>query len=295
VAIASTGSDVHYPESDGKPMAETTIHRDVMLELIVGLRDWFADDPLAYVSGNEFLYFVEGDPRRNVSPDVWVALGIDKDVIRPSYKTWEEGGKGPDLVVEVSSRSTRREDLKEKLALYRDELKVAEYFLFDPLGEYLKPPLRGYRLVHGEYEPIDPDGGRLPSVVLDLHLEAGGKQLRLFDALTGQRLPTRLEALEEKENELRRAQDEIQRKEFELHRRRSTIQQQGDTLEEIEVTIREQAVTIRERDLTIREKDLTLRQAAMEIDQLRRELDASRGGPPPAATPRPKKPRPKRK
>ena len=115
--------------------------------LIHGLQDWFAADPLAYVSGNEFLYFVEGDPRRSRLARRLGRPGIDKcRTFRTSYKTWEEGGKGPDLVVEVSSKSTRREDLRKKFDLYRDELKVREYFLFDPLGEYLKPPLKGYRL-----------------------------------------------------------------------------------------------------------------------------------------------------
>ncbi|WP_435021047.1 Uma2 family endonuclease [Tundrisphaera sp. TA3] len=195
--MASITTEVFYPESDGKPMAESPVHRDVMAETIAALRDWFADDPLAYVSGNEFLYFVEGDPRRNVSPDVWVARGIDKSVRRPSYKTWEEGGKGPDLVIEVSSPSTRREDLRHKLGLYQDVLRVPEYYLFDPLGEYLDPPLQGHRLVDGAYRPIAPEAGRLPSQVLGLHLEADGTELRLFDPAAGRRLLTRKEELDQ--------------------------------------------------------------------------------------------------
>ena len=104
MATTSTRAEVFYPESDGKPMAETTFHRDVMIELIVGLQDWFADDPLAYVSGNEFLYCVEGQPRSGSSrPTSGVVRGIDKTTLRPIYKTWQEGGKGPDFVVEMTS------------------------------------------------------------------------------------------------------------------------------------------------------------------------------------------------
>ena len=94
------------------------------------------------------------------------------------------------MVIEITSPSTRREDLKDKFALYRDTLQVREYFLFDPYGEYLDPPLRGYRLVDGEYVEIEPIDGRLPSEVTGLHLEAGEPMLQLYDPETRRRLPT---------------------------------------------------------------------------------------------------------
>jgi len=257
VATTPTRSEVFYPESDGKPMAETTFHRDVMIEMIVGLQDWFKDDPLAYVSGNEFLYWVEGDPRRNVSPDVWVARGIDKSIVRPSYKTWLENGKGPDLVLEATSRSTRREDRGKKFRIYQDELKVREYFQFDPLGEYLDPPLRGFRLVEGEYRPIEPEAGRLPSEVLALHLEADGRLIALFDPAAGRRVLTRLEALEEQREILRRRDAELVREREEGRRRDAEL--------------------VREREEG-RRRDAVLRQAEGEIERLRREVEALRAG-----------------
>ncbi len=54
--------EVDYPESDGMPMAETDGHRDLMLDLIAATRHHFRDVPDVYVSGNLFVYFVEGDP-----------------------------------------------------------------------------------------------------------------------------------------------------------------------------------------------------------------------------------------
>ena len=48
------------------------------------------------------------------------------------------------MVFEITSRGTRLEDLGTKRALYA-MLGVREYFLYDPLGEYLQPPLQGYR------------------------------------------------------------------------------------------------------------------------------------------------------
>jgi Uma2 family endonuclease len=183
-------SQVIYPTRDGKPVGETPVHRDILFELVYLLRRWFEADPMAYVSGNMMMYYVEGDKRKHLSPDVFVTLGIPDDGRRrDAYFVWEEG-KGPDFVVELTSKSTRRKDQGSKLALYRDVLKVREYFLFDPYGEYLNPPLQGFRLVEGEYEPIDPIEGRLPSEVAGLHLEPVIEDLRLYDPATGRHLTT---------------------------------------------------------------------------------------------------------
>ena len=250
-------AEVFYPERDGKPMAETAIHQEVMIDLIIGLRDWFAVDPLIYVAGNQFLYFVEGDPKRNVSPDVMVIRGVDK-TLRPTYKTWEEGGKGPGLVVEVSSKSTRRDDLRKKFALYRDDLRVPEYILFDPLGEYLKPRLQGFRLEGDDYFAIDPEDGRLPSEVLGLHLVASGQTVRLFDPTVGRIVPNRLEAIAAATKSSRRQS--------------RTLREQAVTLTEREMTIREREMAIRERDLTIGQQDLALRRAELERAELLAEI-----------------------
>ena len=86
--------------------------------------------------------------------------------------------------------------MKQKFRLYRDVLRVSEYFLFDPRAEYLKPPLQGFLLTSGDYVPIEPVAGRLPSQVLGLHLERDGEHLRLFDPATGSRLMTPLEGRE---------------------------------------------------------------------------------------------------
>lgn len=90
-----------------------------------------------------FVYYEEGDPTQVVAPDVFVVKGVPRQK-RRTYKVWEEG-KGPDVVIEVSSRKTRREDLGPKKGTY-EMMGVQEYYLFDPLGEYLETPLVGYRL-----------------------------------------------------------------------------------------------------------------------------------------------------
>jgi acyl-CoA reductase-like NAD-dependent aldehyde dehydrogenase len=57
----------------------------------------------------------------------------------------------------------------------------------------LRPSLQGYRLVGGEYVPIESTGDRLRSELLGLDLGRLGEELRLFDPKTGLRLPTRRE------------------------------------------------------------------------------------------------------
>ena len=191
-------AEIFYPESDGQPMAETDVHRDLMIDLIAMLREYFHDDPQVYISGNLFLYYQEGNPRRVVAPDVFVVKGIPGGR-RRIYKLWEEG-RPPDVVFEVTSPSTRGEDLRTKHALYA-RLGVAEYFLFDPLDEYLRPPFQGYRLRLGQYRPMRPAAdGSLWSAVLGLELHVRDERLRLFDP-EGQRwLP-----LPEEEQAARRA------------------------------------------------------------------------------------------
>lgn len=180
--------EIDYPTTDGKPMAETDVHRNNMLETISGLDLWFETDPNVYVSGNNLLYYVRGDKRKHISPDVYVVKGIPKR-LRDYYLLWLEG-KGPDCVIEMTSKSTKKQDLEKKFELYRDLLRVQEYFLFDPHAEYLKPPLQGYRLFAGEYARIEPVAGRLPSEVTGLHLEQSGSYLRLYDPRTAKWLPT---------------------------------------------------------------------------------------------------------
>ena len=177
-------------------MAESDLHRSVMFAAIETLKMHYTGQ-LVYVSGNILLYYRPGNKRRHVSPDVMVVWGLEQRD-RQNYLLWEEG-RPPNLVIEVTSESTRDEDLEDKLAIYRDEIGVAEYFLFDPQAEYLNPVLQGHRLSRGRYTPIVPVAGRLPSKEVGLHLEADGSRLRFYDPAGKRWLPTPQEALEQKD------------------------------------------------------------------------------------------------
>ncbi len=177
---------VRYPESDGKPMGESGVHVDVMLSILEMLRRHFKGRRVA-ILGNMFLYYEEGNPKKVVCPDVFVTLNVPRNTTRRTFKVWQEG-KGPDLVIEVTSKKTKKEDLGKKFEVYRDVLKVREYFLFDPLQEYLEPTFQGFRLVEGRYEPIPADEFGIPSAVLGLRMEREDSNLRFWNPQTGKRI-----------------------------------------------------------------------------------------------------------
>jgi hypothetical protein len=223
LATNAADIDVDYPTSDGRPMAETDLHRDVMLDAIETLKMHFAGQQV-YVSGNILLFYRPGNKRRHVSPDVLVVRDLEPH-IRDNYLLWVEG-RSPNVVIEITSRSTRDEDLEDKLEVYQDEIKVAEYFLFDPRSEYLKPRLQGYRLSDGGYVPIAPVDQRLPSKELGLQLEADGNHLRFYDPASDRWLPTPQEARLEALAALQQAEAKLQEKD-------STLQQAEAELERL--------------------------------------------------------------
>ncbi|HEY3568186.1 MAG TPA: Uma2 family endonuclease [Thermoanaerobaculia bacterium] len=206
--------DVEYPYSDGQPMAESEIHLNEMLDLIAALRRRYQAEPKVYVAGNMFLYYRKGDPRSVVAPDVFLVRGVSKRK-RKSYKLWEEG-RIPSLVIEVTSDSTSDEDVDKKKICY-EMLGVEEYILHDPEGDYLNPRLQGFRLARGRYEPIPLHrDGSLDSRVTGLTLQVEGKNLRLIDTATGERLPW----VDELGDKIREQDDRIRALEAELARLR---------------------------------------------------------------------------
>lgn len=196
MSTVTAGKTVHYPETDGKPMAETDLHRDNLVWVLYPLQWYFRDREDVYVSGNLFVYYEEGNPKKCVAPDVFVVFGVPKRR-RRVYLVWEEG-KGLDVVFEFTSRKTRNEDFGRKMDIYRGILGVRELFVFDPLREYLVPPLVGYYRVGDKWVREEPKEDRLVSEALGLEVVMVGEMLRLFDPKTGQFLPTPDELMEQR-------------------------------------------------------------------------------------------------
>jgi Uma2 family endonuclease len=175
---------IAYPESDGEPLGESDWHVTETLFLLGVLRRLFAGVPDVYVASDLFLYYEQGNPRAVVAADVMVVRGVDKRK-RRTYLLWEEG-PGPCCVIEVTSRSSRFEDMGTKRAIYAS-LGVREYFVFDPLREYLNPPIVRFRLTDtGEY--VRDDGVEFESAELGVLFRAEQDRMRPYVLSTGERL-----------------------------------------------------------------------------------------------------------
>ena len=202
---ATAPAPVDYPCSDGTPLAESDFQLQPLVYALTALQTHFLDRSQVYVAGDMFVYFREGDPGAVVAPDVFVVFGAAKHM-RSSYKLWEEP-KAPDFVLEVTSRSTRAEDRGRKREVYAG-LGVAEYWLFDPTGDWLAPRLQGHRLRAGAYRALPGvalAGGGLgvSSEVLGLEVrhDAAGR-LRFHDPVSGEGLPAHEEMRERVEEEI---------------------------------------------------------------------------------------------
>jgi Uma2 family endonuclease len=208
--------DIYYPESDGQPIGETEFHINAILHLLQSLRYFFRQAAAVYVAADMLFYYEEGNPSAFKVPDVFVVKGVSKQR-RRTYKLWQER-VAPCAVFEITSPSTWLEDLGGKRALY-EKLGVPEYFLFDPLDEYLSPRLQGFRLVNNYYQPMTLSAvGTLSSQELGAILRPEGELLRVVDPVTNEIVPTLDEAVKLAEAEAKRAQAEAERAQAEAER-----------------------------------------------------------------------------
>jgi Uma2 family endonuclease len=140
---------------DGEPM-ESDRHVQQMVLLIRSLSNGWADRDDFYVAGNMFVYFSETQAKKNDfrGPDVFVVMNTTRRE-RKAWVVWEEDGKTPDVVIELLSESTESVDRGEKMRIYAQQLRVGEYFLFDPFSGVLE----GYELdaPRASYRPKKPD------------------------------------------------------------------------------------------------------------------------------------------
>ena len=190
---------VEYPSSDGKPVAESDFQFTPIAYAREALRDYFRSRSDVYVAANLLIYYEEGNRKASVAPDVFVVLGAAGHD-RHTYRLWLEP-KAPDFVLEVTSRSTWREDQGRKRKLY-GKLGVAEYWQYDPTGDYLEPRLQGLRMVAGRYRRMTeresaPGGQRMYSEVLGLELRVSERGFYFRDPVAGKDLLSLTEALEQ--------------------------------------------------------------------------------------------------
>ncbi len=186
--IPTLASEIVYPDSDGKPMAENTKQYQYIITIQVGLDSLFASDPNVFVAADLFWYPVEGRTDIRTAPDVMVVFGRPRGH-RGSYKQWAEGGIAPQVVFEIISPGNTWREMYDKRKFYERQ-GVEEYYEYDPdsgsletwrreghalksvafAGEWKSPRL-GVTLKleeDGELSVFRPDGRKfLPPVALD--------------------------------------------------------------------------------------------------------------------------------
>lgn len=226
ISTNQLNSEIIYPDSDGTPMAESDPARDYLVYSVEALDIYFQDREHVYVLGNLFIYYKKGVPSAVVAPDVFVVFGVAKKK-RLSYKIWAEGDKVPGFVLEVTSLTTQKNDEEDKPKKYA-LMGVLEYFQYDPTGDYLKPQLKGSRLIQGKYQPITPN--LLPNGVLSIHSEVLGldlrlieEELRFYHPQTGKRLLSHKET----EQALKQAEQALQQ---EAQARATEVQARWDAV-----------------------------------------------------------------
>ena len=117
---------------------------------------------------------------------VFVIFGVSKREYR-SYKTWQENNKVPTFVLELTSKSSKKQDEETNPLLY-SQLGIQEYFQYDPTDDYLKPQLKGQSLVNGIYQPIAPQTLTDGSITIASQVLA--VELKLLPALATSLLPS---------------------------------------------------------------------------------------------------------
>jgi Uma2 family endonuclease len=147
--------DVELDESDGEPL-ESHWHVLQIGLLLDALAWWFRGRDDYYAGGNMFIYYSEEQARtrRYRGPDFFYVRGVKRLPIRRYWVVWLEDGRYPDLIIELLSPKTAKEDRTTKKELYERTFKTHEYFCYDPLDERLE----GWRLRDRlSYQPIDLD------------------------------------------------------------------------------------------------------------------------------------------
>jgi hypothetical protein len=130
---------------------------------------------------------------RPLGPDIVVLFAVRQWLQQATFHLAEEGGK-PMLVVEIASPSTRRYDLETKRAFYY-QAGVQTYVIIDrgPAGE-APPRLLGFQRGPTDWVPLPPDAqGRIPLGPVGLALGIADGRPWLYDMVTGEREPDRLE------------------------------------------------------------------------------------------------------
>ena len=267
-AVASEPDAVEYPE--GHWIAQSVWHGDAVRLATAALHHHFRDRDDVLVAMELVVYYVRGDNRVWLQPDVQVVFGVEPEGNRSTFKVWEEG-KAPDFVLEVASPSTAENDARHKAQEYLG-IGVREYWRLDPEGTMLGTPLEGYLARAGRYHRVESAASRdgveyLRSGVLGLDLRGeqrnGATVLVIRDPRTGEEIDGALEASEQQR---RIAEDRASSAKKELGTARDELGVVRDELG----AVKDELGAVKDRASTAEERVRVLEQQLREVtDQTR--------------------------
>ncbi|MCU0570264.1 MAG: Uma2 family endonuclease [Oculatellaceae cyanobacterium Prado106] len=225
--ISST--DVIYPESDGKPMADNTQQFHWIVVIEQNLEELFADDANVFVAGDLLWYPVEGNNRLSTAPDTMVVFGRPKGD-RGSYQQWREGNIAPQVVFEILSPSNTPNEMERKLLFYQS-YGVEEYYIYDPDRNQLKGWLRSSDSL---LEGIESMSGWV-SPRLGIRFEIG-EELQLYrpDGTAFRSFIEISQRLEQTEQRLEQTEQQLEQTEQRAAELEAMLQQYRDRFGEIE-------------------------------------------------------------
>jgi Uma2 family endonuclease len=204
---------IHYPDSDGEPVANNTKHYEIIATTKSGLELLFRDRDDVFVAADLFWYPVQGKPNIVVAPDIMVAFGRPPGP-RRSYKQWEEANTPFHVVFEFLSESNTASEMSKK-ALFFDHYGVEEYYLYDMDNGTLE----GFVRYGGTLELIETEmnGWVSPRLGIRFEVEWSGSKHGLGEPDFALYYPdgTRFLSYLELTAELERAESERQRAESE--------------------------------------------------------------------------------
>ncbi|QNP31151.1 Uma2 family endonuclease [Cylindrospermopsis curvispora GIHE-G1] len=133
-------SEIVYPESDNKPMADNTRQFTWIVKIKENLEILFKSNADVFVAGDLFWYPVKGSNKIKLAPDTMVVFGRPKGY-RGSYRQWEEDNIPPQVVFEILSPGNTQDEMDKKKLFYL-KYGVEEYYVYDPDGISLKVSIK---------------------------------------------------------------------------------------------------------------------------------------------------------
>jgi Uma2 family endonuclease len=203
------------PDSDDKPVDSElqehlpTLLKSILLFLWKDRHDWFCGVDLG-------IYYDPDQPA--IVPDLFISLGADRvkdPYLRPSYVLWEEKGIIPQFVLEVVSKTYRREYTTKK-DLYQN-LGVLYYGVYNNQRKR-KPRFELYKLINGTYVPVIGNPIWMPELGLGIGKDNGhhrgiDREWLFWYNEAGERYLTPEERAEQAEDQLHNANTAAQKAE----------------------------------------------------------------------------------